>query len=184
MKTATYSYDRTQRAFHWIMAAMILVALGLGVWAWSVPPKTPARHVVLFWHKSLGMSVLLLVPLRLAYRAIVGEPSFRAPLDRFAHLAARAAHALLYALMFAMPISGFVATSAGGFPLPFFGLFDWPHLVEKNREIAMAARAAHFWMAWTIAAIVVVHIAAAVWHAAVKRDGVMARMLRGDPASV
>lgn len=184
MPNQRYSYDRTQRAFHWVMAALVLAAIAFGVWAHFVPPKTPLRSAVLFWHKSLGMSVLVLVPARLAYRALVGEPAFRVPLDRLTHAAAHAAHGLLYLLMFTMPVSGYVMTSAGGYPLPFYGLFDWPHLVSKSKDVALAARAGHYWMAWAIGAVIALHIAAAIWHARVKRDGVLERMTRDDPASV
>ena len=180
MTNLRYSYDRPQRAFHWIMAATIFVAFALGLWAWSLPPKTPLRVNLLFAHKSLGMLTLVLLPLRVAYRVAVGEPAFRIPLDRLAKGASHAAHGLLYLLMLVLPVSGYVMSGAGGHPIPFFGLFNWPALVAQDKELSQSASGMHFWAAWAFVAILALHLAAVVWHERVKRDGVLQRMTRDD----
>src|SRR5262249_10894587 len=94
---------------------------------------------LLFIHKSLGLTVLILVFARLAYRLAVGKPPYREPLHRFNRVGSSAAHLFLYALMILMPISGYVFTGAAGRPLPFFGLFEWPSFVPKDTVLSKLA---------------------------------------------
>ncbi len=170
------SYDRAQRTFHWLMAALILLAIPLGLAAWRLPPQTSARVALLFVHKSLGMTVLVLVVLRLAYRAAAGAPPYaeaQAPLLR---AASQVAYFVLYALMIALPVAGYVASTAGGHEAPWFGLFVFPALTPQDKALAHLAAQAHFWLGWTIIAIVALHLAAVAWHLWVRRDEVFARM--------
>jgi cytochrome b561 len=109
------SYDRAQRTFHWLMAALILLAIPLGLAAWRLPEHAPPRVVLLMAHKSLGMTVLVLAVLRLAYRAIAGAPPYAEPLAPLQRAASQAAHFVLYALMIALPAVGYVASTAGGY---------------------------------------------------------------------
>ena len=109
------SYDRAQRTFHWLMAALILLAIPLGLAAWRLPEHAPPRVVLLMAHKSLGMTVLVLAVLRLAYRAIAGAPPYAEPLAPLLHAASQVAHLVLYALMIALPAVGYVASTAGGY---------------------------------------------------------------------
>ena len=99
-------YNPGLRALHWLMAALIFVALPLGVWA-SQLPRGETRSEILFVHKSIGVTVLCLVALRIVWRMIVGAPAYAEPLGRLTHAAARAGHLALYALMIAMPVSGY-----------------------------------------------------------------------------
>jgi cytochrome b561 len=170
------SYDRAQRTLHWLVAALILVATPLGLVAWRLPPQTSARAALLFVHKSLGMTVLALAVLRLAYRAVVGAPPYAEPLTPLLRAASQAAHYGLYALMIALPVVGYVGSTAGGHEAPWFGLFAFPALAPQDKALAHLAGQAHFWLGWTIVAIVVLHLAAVAWHLWVKRDAVFARM--------
>ena len=95
------------------MAALIFVAPALGVWA-SLLPRGETRSEILFVHKSIGVTVLGLVALRIVWRLIVGAPAYAEPLGRLTHAAARAGHLALYALMIAMPVSGYLTSTAGG----------------------------------------------------------------------
>lgn len=172
----TYHYDRVQRSFHWLMAALILVALGIGIYAaWQVPGTSPRREL-LDIHKSIGLTVLLLLPLRLVWRLIAGEPAYRVPPSRSAHLAAKAAHASLYALMLLLPVSGYVYSAAGGYGLPWFGLFSFPRLVPVDKALSLAGYSAHYWIAWGVGIFLTVHVLAVAWHAWIRRDEVMGRM--------
>jgi cytochrome b561 len=168
-------YDPGLRTIHWLMAALIFVALPLGVWA-SLLPRGGMRSEILFFHKSIGVTVLGLVALRIVWRLIVGAPAYAEPLGKLTRAASRAGHLALYALMIAMPVSGYLSSTAGGHPVPWFGLFDLPRLVGKDRFLDEAAGRAHFVFAWTIGFVLAAHLCAVVWHAAIKRDTILTRM--------
>ncbi len=123
------------------------------------------------------MTVLILLPLRLVYRLAVGEPAYRRPLPPLMHAAARVAHVGLYALMLIMPISGYIDSAAGNHSLPWFGLFGWPRLVPIDTALSDTGNRVHYLFAWIIGAVLVLHVAAALWHRFVKHDEVLARML-------
>ena len=134
------------------------------------------RRELLDLHKSLGMTAAVLIVFRLGYRLLRGEPLFRDPPSRAAHLAARAAHGLLYGLMMLMPVTGYVYSGAGGYSLPFFGLFSWPRLVPLDKGLSGLGFRLHEWLGWTLVALIVLHLAAVAWHRWVLRDEVLSRM--------
>jgi len=169
-------YDATLRILHWAMAAIILTAIALGVVAALLPPGTSPRVELLTVHKSLGMTALVLIVLRVAWRLSVGAPPYAAALGAFSRLGAHAAHFALYALMIAVPATGYVASVIGGHATSWFGLFDWPALIARNDALAHRASFAHYWLAWAIGAALALHLVAVAWHAWVKRDDVFARM--------
>jgi cytochrome b561 len=168
-------YNPALRAVHWLMALLIVTALGLGVWSINLP-RGDLRSEVLFVHKSFGITLLALVLLRIVVRLIVGAPAYAVPLGRLVHAAAGAGHLALYALMIAMPVSGYVNSAAGGKKVSYFGLFSVPALVPEDKGLAKAAGQAHYVFAWALGAVLIVHVAAVVWHARVKRDEVLTRM--------
>jgi cytochrome b561 len=170
-------YNPALRTLHWLMAALIFVALALGVWAGQLP-RGDLRSDVLFVHKSFGVTVLALV-LRVLIRLIRGAPSYAVPPGRLAQVAAGAAHFALYALMIALPVSGYLASSAGGHEVSFFGLFTLPNLVPHDKALDQAASEAHSIFAWAIGITLALHLAAVAWHARVKRDEVLTRMWPG-----
>jgi cytochrome b561 len=168
-------YNPGLRALHWLMAALIFVALPLGVWA-SLLPRGEQRSEVLLIHKSIGVTVLGLVALRIVWRIITGAPAYAEPLGRLTRAAARAGHLALYALMIAMPVSGYLTSTAGGNAVSWFGLFTLPRVVGKDKFIDEAASWAHLVFAWAIAFVLAAHLGAVVWHAVIKRDSVLTRM--------
>ena len=135
----SYRYTAGQRALHWSMALIIFVAIALGVYAAMLPSGVSSRSELLYIHKSLGMLALVLVFARLVLRFAKGEPRWRVALPKAIRGAAHAAHGSLYLLMLAMPVSGYVLSAAGGHPVPFFGLFQWPIVVEKAKAMSEAA---------------------------------------------
>ena len=163
------------RTLHWLMAAVIFVAIGLGVWA-SLLPHNDLRSDVLFVHKSLGVTVLALVVLRIAVRLAVGAPAYSVPLGRLVDAAAQSGHLALYALMIALPVSGYLTSTAGGHEVSFFGLFTLPRLVPESKALDEAASEAHFVFAWAIGITLALHLAGVAWHARMKKDEVLARM--------
>jgi cytochrome b561 len=168
-------HDPGLRTLHWLMATLIFVALPLGVGA-ALLPRGDTRSEVMFVHKSVGMTVLCLVVVRIVWRVIVGAPDYAEPLGRLNHAAARSAHVALYALMIAMPVSGYVLSTGGGHDVPWFGLFSFPILLPKDQALSAAGNWAHFLFACAIAFMLAAHLGAVVWHVAVKRDSVLTRM--------
>ena len=173
---AVAAYNPGLRTIHWLMAALIFVALPLGVWASLLPSGGRTRLEILFFHKSIGVTVLGLIALRIVWRLIVGAPAYAEPLGKLTQAASRAGHLALYALMIAMPASGYLASTAGGRPVSWFGLFELPRLVAKDKVLAVAASWAHLVFAWMLALMLATHLTAVVWHAMVKRDSVLTRM--------
>ena len=169
------AYDPGLRALHWLMAVLIFVALPLGVWA-SLLPRGQMRSEVLFFHKSIGVTVLGLIALRIVWRLIAGAPEYVEPLGRLTHAAARAGHLALYALMIAMPVSGYLTSTAGGHEVSWFGLFSLPSLVGKDKFLDETTSWAHLVFAWAIAIVLTGHLGAVVWHAGIKHDSVLTRM--------
>ena len=173
---AAASYHPGLRTIHWLMAALIFVALPLGVWASFLPGGDATRVKILFFHKSIGVTVFGLIVLRIVWRLIAGAPAYSEPLGKLIHVASRTGHLALYVLMIAMPVSGYVASTAGGRPVPWFGLFELPKLVAKDKSLAVAANWAHLVFAWMLAFALAAHLGAVVWHAIIRRDSVLTRM--------
>ncbi|MDE2577632.1 MAG: cytochrome b [Hyphomicrobiales bacterium] len=171
-----YAYDRGAKAFHWTMAAIIIVAIGIGLYAADLPQGAPDRRFLLAIHKSLGMTALLLLPLRFVWRMAKGEPSWRHPLPPLAHAAAKAGHMALYALMLVTPATGYATSAAGGYPLDWFGLFSFPRLMAENKALSKSLGSVHEYLGWTIAIVVAGHAGAALWHQFFKKDETLGRM--------
>jgi cytochrome b561 len=174
-------YKPTLRWLHWGIAVLIFAAIALGVSAIYMP-RGDVRTEVVTIHKAIGITVLFLVVLRVLARVSLGAPKYFPPLDFFTRYASELGHLALYALMFAMPISGYVDQTADGHPISWFGLFTFPMLIPHDPALSKQASEAHYIFAWCIGAMLVAHIGAALWHALVRKDNVLARMwprLRG-----
>jgi cytochrome b561 len=174
--TEINSYDPIQRDFHWLMAAVILAAICVGLYAVDLPKEDPAKG---FWfgiHKSLGVTVFFLAIMRIGWRLLHETPRYRVPLGRFTRLAASATHAALYVLMVAVPIGGYVLSTASAHPVSWFGLVTFPSVVPVDKSLAKIAEDAHVTGAFILIAVIALHIIAAIWHHWFKRDEVMARM--------
>jgi len=163
------------RALHWTIAVLIFAAIAVGVYAIYMP-RSPARVELMTIHKSIGVTVLALVVVRILVRLAASAPAYLPPLDAFTRFASTLGHLALYALMLAMPISGYIHSSAGQHAFNWFGLFPVPMLVGDNPQIDHATGLAHYVFAWTIGAVLTIHILAALWHLIVKKDNVFARM--------
>jgi len=168
-------YNPALRMLHWLMAVLIFTALGLGVWATQLP-RGDLRSEVLFVHKSFGVAVLALIVVRIVVRLVVGAPAYAERLGRVTRAASEAGHLALYLLMIALPVSGYLTSSAGGHAVSVFGLFTVPDIVPKDKALDEAASQAHFVFAWAMGIALAVHLAAVAWHARVKRDTVLTRM--------
>lgn len=175
-------YTRTARLLHWATALAVLAIAVLGLWIAWAPPQEEALKLRLYnIHESLGISVLLLTLLRLVWRRRHPPPPIRPPPPALLHRAAFATHAALYALLLAMPVVGFLATNAWGFPLRWFGLIPLPSPLGRHEALAPLLTALHGWMALALGLLVALHAAAALWHHWGRGDDTLRRMLPGLP---
>jgi cytochrome b561 len=129
------------------------------------------------FHKSLGVLILILVVLRVLNRLIVSAPAPEPGIERWQKAASSATHGLLYVLLVAMPIVGYVANSAYGAPTPFFGLFNLPPIVAENKPLSETLFMLHRWSGFVLIVLVLMHIGAALFHHVIRGDNVLRRML-------
>lgn len=169
-------YPGTSKLLHWLIALCVLVTIPVAIVMTRLDPG-PTMNTLYNFHKSLGVLILILMLLRLANRLVVGAPAPDPSLERWERAASSAVHGLLYVLLLAMPIVGWIANSAYGAPTPFFGLFALPALVGKNEALAMQLFTLHRLTGFAVAALALGHIGAALQHHFIKGDGVLRRML-------
>jgi cytochrome b561 len=161
---------------HWLIVALIIVQFSLALYADTLP--LGSRKVgVLANHKSFGITILTLAIIRLAWRWLNPTPPLPATLKPYERRLARLTHALLYALLFLMPLSGWTMSSARGFPVSWFGFMQLPDLVPKNQTLYHALVTTHGTLAVLLLLVVTLHVAAALKHHFVLRDNVLRRML-------
>jgi cytochrome b561 len=162
---------------HWTIAVLVLlVQVPVGI-AMLALDAGAAQDLAFNIHKTTGIVIFVLAVIRLAWRWSNPVPSLPDDLPAWQRRAARASHAVLYFLLFAMPISGFLYTAMGGFPVPFFMLVDLGPLVPENAAAADAFRAIHLTLQWLLYATVLLHVLGALQHHFVRRDGILLRML-------
>lgn len=172
----TERYTRTAIGLHWLIAVAIAATFGLGLYMHDLP-LSPDKLKLYSWHKWAGVTIFALVLVRLLWRLSHEPPALPASMPRPLRLAAQAAHWVLYALMFALPLSGWLMSSAKGFQTVWFGLLPLPDLVAKDKALGNALAQVHELLAWTLLVLVVLHVVAALKHHFIDRDTVLTRML-------
>jgi cytochrome b561 len=165
------------RALHWTMAPLIVAMLFIGVG--MVATVSRAHDALVALHRPLGIALLLLVLVRLAVRVTRGSPPLPAHMSKLQRLAAHGSHAVLYALMLAMPLIGWAMLSAAGYPVTLVGPLHLPPIAPHDVALFALLRALHTWLAFALFATVLLHLAAALLHALILRDGVWGSMARG-----
>ncbi len=169
-------YTGVAIALHWLVAVLVLATIPLGLYMTELP-LSPRKLQLYAYHKWIGVTVFLLAVLRVLWRLGHRPPPPGGEGPVWQRRAARVAHGLLYVLIVAVPVSGWVYSSAVGVPTVYLGVWQLPDLVSRNRELADVLKVVHVTLAYTMAALVAVHIAAALKHHFVDRDGVLARMV-------
>jgi cytochrome b561 len=165
------------RALHWIMAVAVILQLLAGLWlAHSV---SAARSWLLTTHETVGLLILLLVPLRVLLRLTQPAPSLARHMPRPEAVAAHAANLALYVLMLALPLTGLAMLSAAEYPIVIFGSVRLPDVLPKNLHAFTLLRSAHTWLALALIATLLAHLAGVLQHAIVRRDGVLSMMTWG-----
>jgi cytochrome b561 len=170
-------YSAPARALHWIIAAIVITMIPLGI-AMSNVESGPAQDFMFKLHLSLGTTLLPLVVLRIAWRLTHTPPPLPADIPAIQKLAASSTHFLLYLALVVQPILGWIATSAYRAPVVMFGLFELPPIWAEDRAFSERLFGAHRLLGIVMAALILAHIAGALFHQFVRRDNLLARMWR------
>lgn len=170
-------YSTPAIVLHWLIALLIVAAFVLGLVMTDIPGLTPTKLKYYAWHKWLGVTILALAAGRLLWRLKQTPPAFPATMSADQVKAAEAGHWLLYILMFAVPLSGYLYTTAAGVPVVYLGLFQIPSLFDASPAWKEVLKPVHYWLNMLLAATVAGHVLAALKHQFIDKDGLLKRML-------
>lgn len=162
------------RILHWLMAVLILAMLFIGIG--MVSTTSPGYHRLLAVHKSIGITILVLVAIRLINRLLNPPPPLPSDLPQWQRTLAVASHWLLYALMFALPLVGWAMLSAGAYPIVVFGGLHLPPILPRDAGAYALLRNVHSVLAYLLFATFLLHLGAALFHALIRRDEVLPSM--------
>jgi cytochrome b561 len=163
-----------QRLLHWLMAICILAMLFIGVG--MVSTVMPKYLTLVSIHKPLGVAILVLALIRLVTRLRYGAPALPADLPEPMKLAAHLSHYAFYVLMIALPLIGWGMLSAAAYPIVLFDGVNLPAILPQSDSLHTALWNAHYYLAFVFFALILMHVAAALFHALVRRDGVFEAM--------
>jgi cytochrome b561 len=183
IRNTTVRWGHVSQFLHWLIVVLLIVQVALAIRADYLP--LPRKIGVLAWHKSVGITILALAVLRLLWRWVNPTPLLPGTLKPYERVLASLTHATLYILLFVMPLSGWMMSSARGFPVSWFGFFprSWfgsvqlPDLVPKNKPLYDFMLTTHEALQWVLYTIVFLHVAAALKHHFLLKDNVLRRML-------
>lgn len=175
--STTQRYTRTAIALHWLIALLIIAAFFLGLTMVDIPGFTPTKLKYFSWHKWLGVTVLGLAAIRLLWRLRNAPPPALTSIPHWQQLTAEGVHHLLYLLMFAVPVSGYLYSYAAGVPVVYLGLFQMPAIIGPNPELKPLLKTVHYVLTMSMAGVVVAHALAALKHHFFERDDTLKRML-------
>lgn len=163
---------------HWSIALLVLGLIVVGLWMDDLP-TSPTKIRIYALHKSFGLTVLTLMLLRIVWRLADRRPAYPAAMPGWQRGLASAIHGLLYLLLLAMPLSGWLYNSAANFPLRWFGLFSVPALAGADPQLKASALLAHQWGFYLLGGLLLLHIGAALKHHFINRDFTLLGMLPG-----
>jgi cytochrome b561 len=172
------SWGAVARGLHWLIAVLVIAQFVIGSVAEEMK-LTPAKLDLFVWHKSIGVTVLALAVLRLLWRLANPPPAMPAGTPRWEHRLAALGHWALYALIFVVPISGWLVSDASRVPFKAYYVVPMPDIIETSRSLQEAAEEVHEVLTMTLLVVVIVHIAAALRHHFLLHDDVLRRMLTG-----
>ncbi|MGH8129519.1 MAG: cytochrome b, partial [Steroidobacteraceae bacterium] len=178
-RNTSQRYGFVAQSLHWLIVALLIVQVTLGKIADGLPIGLD-KLALLARHKSFGITILALAAIRLGWR-LYDRPPPLPPMPRWQHIAARVNHAMLYALLFAMPITGWIMSSASNYPVSWFGLVQLPDFVAPDRDLKDLFEDIHETLANLLIALAILHVAAALKHQLIDRNGLLFRMLPWRP---
>jgi cytochrome b561 len=176
LKNPSDRWGGVSQLLHWTTVILIVVIAYIGLTMGDLP-NGPDKIKTYALHKSIGLTILALVVLRVLWRLVAGAPHPVPGSPRWQERIASLTHIGIYVLLFAIPISGWVVNSSAGFPLQWFGLFNLPAIVGESHDLHEAAEEAHELMFWLLALMVAAHAGAAFYHHLFQQDATLARML-------
>jgi cytochrome b561 len=176
MRNSVDRYGGATQFLHWLIVALLIVQVTTALLADDMPLGL-AKLAMLARHKSFGMTILALATLRLLWRFANPVPELPATLKPYERGLARVTHALLYALLFAMPLTGWIMSAAKNYPVSWFHLFTWPNPVAPDKQLGETMVEVHETLAYILGATVTLHVLAALKHHFVLKDNVLRRML-------
>lgn len=186
-RNTTTGWGWMARLLHWSIAAIILFMLGLGVYMTQIVTDVFEQFPLFQTHKSWGFVVFVLALIRVIWRLMNPAPALPDHMSGLERLGAHVGHWALYALMFALPLSGWLMSSASplqdlyGIKNMVFGLFEMPDpFVPGDGDIEGLFKTVHYWCGWALAAVLAAHAGAALKHHFVNRDNVLRRMVKGE----
>lgn len=170
------NYTKTAKVLHWLMAILLFGLLALGFYMHDLP-LSPDKLKLYSWHKWAGVTAFLLVALRLTWRIAHRPPALPDSMPKIMQFAAHAGHLMLYLLMIAIPLSGWLMSSAKGFQTVYFGVLPIPDLLDKNKEVGDLLALVHKSLNLLFIAVLAGHIGAALKHHFIDKDDILTRML-------
>ncbi len=171
-------YGAVAQLIHWVTVALVVALIVIAAYMTDLP-LGPEKIKVYNLHKSLGVTVLALTLLRLAWRWISPPPALPSGMAGWERLAARTSHLLLYLLLFAQPVIGIVHSWAANFPVVVFGWFALPNLIGPNPGLKEVLEETHHFLGWALCGLFLLHAGAALRHHFQLKDDVLRRMLPG-----
>ncbi|MDR3100824.1 MAG: cytochrome b [Paraburkholderia sp.] len=175
--TSTGRYSGVAMLLHWLVAALIVWGFALGWVMTDIPGITPTKLRYFSWHKWIGVTVLALVLVRILWRATHRSPALPGAMPGWERGAAHAGHFALYVLMVAIPMTGYLYSSAAGIQVVYLGIWPLPTIIGPDKALKGALRLVHVALNYTLLAVVVLHVLAVVKHQLIDRQNILARML-------
>ena len=172
-------YTKLAITLHWIIVVLVLTQIGLGLYMTDIPRGTPERSFFYNLHKSIGLTTAIVVFIRIWWRAKNPPPPLPASVSSWQVQASKISHALLYVCLVIMPVAGFSASQFTKFGVTYFGLFKIPPMGPENKGIYEILQGIHKVTAGVLMVLITIHVAAALKHLLVDKDGVFQRMLPG-----
>lgn len=170
------SWGSPAKFFHWTVAVLVLAQFALGPAAVAAR-LSPLKLNLFVWHKSIGILILLLMGLRLVWRLTHPSPALPDTMPAWERHAAHFNHALMYATLVAMPLSGWVINSAANIPLRIFWWIPLPAIVGPDKATAALSASVHLLLFFALVVLLLFHVGAALRHHWVRRNDVLMRML-------
>jgi cytochrome b561 len=170
-------YDSIAQAVHWLVAALAVIAVPLGWAIAGAPRNTPERDLLLLLHRSVGLTILAAMVFRTGWRWRHPPPPLPPVLAQLDVALARFTHSILYLFLIVMPLAGYLNAAAAGHAVNLFGVVSIPPLLPENDRLSQVAIAVHLVGQYPLYLFIAVHVAGALFHGAVRRDGLVERML-------
>ncbi len=176
LKNTEDTYGWVAKFLHWVIGFTMIALLAVGTYMEGLK-ASDFKWTLYLTHKSIGVAILLLILWRIIWTIYNKAPRLPEGMDKKLVLASKLTHLALYVVMIGMPLSGWLMSSAGGYPVSFFKLFTIPPLMDKNPDLGKIFHLIHEIMGKAAIALIVIHVLAALKHHIIDKDNILTRML-------